>query len=41
MAQSTQKGNFLMKGEQYHITIPGQEIISDGKDSMDVYEGRQ
>ncbi len=29
--QSTQKGSFLLKGERYHITIPGQEIISDGK----------
>jgi chaperone LolA len=29
--QNTNKGTFLMKGEQYHITIPGQEIISDGK----------
>jgi outer membrane lipoprotein-sorting protein len=29
--QDTKKGSFLMKGEQYHITIPGQEIISDGK----------
>src|SRR5438046_725046 len=30
-AQDTKKGSFLMKGEKYHITIPGQEIISDGK----------
>jgi outer membrane lipoprotein-sorting protein len=29
--QNTNKGSFLMKGEKYHITIPGQEIISDGK----------
>jgi chaperone LolA len=29
--QNTNKGTFLMKGEGYHITIPGQEIISDGK----------
>jgi chaperone LolA len=30
-AQDTKKGSFLMKGEKYHINIPGQEIISDGK----------
>lgn len=30
-AQATRKGSFAMKGEQYHITLPGQEIISDGK----------
>ncbi len=29
--QQTSKGNFLLKGEKYHITVPGQEIISDGK----------
>lgn len=29
--QNTNKGTFLLKGEKYHITIPGQEIISDGK----------
>jgi chaperone LolA len=29
--QNSNKGTFLMKGEKYHITIPGQEIISDGK----------
>lgn len=29
-AQATQKGSFAMKGEQYHITLPGQEIISNG-----------
>ncbi len=30
-AQDTKKGTFLMKGLKYHITIPGQEIICDGK----------
>jgi chaperone LolA len=30
-AQATKKGSFAMKGEQYHITLPGQEIMSDGK----------
>ncbi len=30
-AQDTKKGSFLMKGIKYHITIPGQEIICDGK----------
>ena len=29
-AQDTKKGVFLMKGQKYRITIPGQEIISDG-----------
>ncbi len=29
--QQTSKGSFLLKGEKYHITVPGQEIISDGK----------
>jgi outer membrane lipoprotein carrier protein len=29
--QQTSKGNFLLKGEKYHITVPDQEIISDGK----------
>jgi outer membrane lipoprotein carrier protein len=30
-AQDTKKGVFLMKGQKYRITIPGQEIISDGR----------
>lgn len=29
--QQTSKGTFVLKGEKYHITVPGQEIISDGK----------
>lgn len=30
-AQAKQKGNIALKGEQFHITMPDQEIISDGK----------
>jgi len=30
-AMNTEKGSFLLKGDQYHITLPQQEIICDGK----------
>ena len=29
--KETRTGNFLMKGEKYHVTLPKQELISDGK----------
>lgn len=29
--RDTKKGSFLMKGQKYHITLTGQEIICDGK----------
>ncbi len=29
--RDTKKGTFLMKGQKYHITLTGQEIICDGK----------
>lgn len=29
--RETRKGSFLMKGQKYHVTLTGQEIICDGK----------
>lgn len=29
--QLNQKGTLMMKGEKYHVTVPTQEMISDGK----------
>ncbi|RQO30208.1 outer membrane lipoprotein carrier protein LolA [Taibaiella sp. KBW10] len=29
--QLNQKGTLMMKGEKYHVTVPAQEMISDGK----------
>lgn len=29
--QLNQKGTIMMKGEKYHVTVPNQEMISDGK----------
>jgi len=32
-SQGVKKGNFYQKGSQYHVSITGQEIFSDGKTS--------
>ena len=29
--KETRTGSFLMKGQKYHVTLPKQELISDGK----------
>jgi outer membrane lipoprotein-sorting protein len=29
--RESRKGSFLMKGQKYHVSLPGQEIICDGR----------